>query len=96
MTGKTIARTGTRANNAQVVGRFAPTPSGRMHLGNVFSMLMAWLAARSVGGRMVLRIEDLDDRAHDRDVAELLMRDPEWLRLPRDGGPVWQRERGDA
>lgn len=96
MTGKTIARTGTRANNAQVVGRFAPTPSGRMHLGNVFSMLMAWLAARSVGGRMVLRIEDLDDRAHDRDVAELLMRDLEWLGLVWDEGPVWQSGRGEV
>ena len=44
----------------KVVGRFAPSPSGRMHLGNVFSALMAWLSVRSAGGTMVLRIEDLD------------------------------------
>ena len=42
------------------VGRFAPTPSGRMHLGNVFSALLAWLSVRSRDGEMVLRMEDLD------------------------------------
>ena len=42
------------------VGRFAPTPSGRMHLGNVFAALVAWLSVRKDGGRMVLRMEDLD------------------------------------
>ena len=67
-----------------VVGRFAPTPSGRMHLGNVFSALISWLSVRSAGGRMVLRIEDLDLRAQDRSVAKLLMDDLAWLglRLP--------------
>ena len=49
-----------------VVGRLAPTPSGRMHLGNVFSALIAWLSVRSQGGRLVLRIEDLDPRAQSR------------------------------
>ena len=44
----------------KVVGRFAPSPSGRMHLGNVYSELMAWLSVRSAGGTMDLRIEDLD------------------------------------
>ena len=43
-----------------LTGRFAPSPSGRMHLGNVFSALLAWLSVRSRGGRMLLRIEDLD------------------------------------
>ena len=42
------------------VGRFAPTPSGRMHLGNVWSALLAWLSVRSSGGELVLRIENLD------------------------------------
>ena len=42
------------------VGRFAPTPSGRMHLGNVFAALIAWLSVKSRGGEMVLRMEDLD------------------------------------
>ena len=80
---------------AAVVGRFAPTPSGRMHLGNVFSCLMAWLSARSAGGRIVLRIEDLDPRAQDKAVADRLMADLEWLGLPWDEGPHWQSERTD-
>ena len=44
----------------KAVGRFAPTPSGRMHLGNVFAALIAWLSVRSQDGEMVLRMEDLD------------------------------------
>lgn len=79
-----------------VKGRFAPTPSGRMHLGNAFSALMAWLAARSAGGQMALRIEDLDPRAQRREVADALMRDLEWLGLDWDEGPCWQSERGDV
>ena len=46
----------------KTVGRFAPTPSGRMHLGNVFAALIAWLSVRSAGGEMLLRMEDLDPR----------------------------------
>ena len=83
----------TKANKAQVVGRFAPTPSGRMHLGNVFSALMAWLGARSAGGQMVLRIEDLDARAQNPQVADDLMRDLEWLGLDWDQGPFYQSRR---
>ena len=43
-----------------VTGRFAPSPSGRLHLGNLACSLLAWLSAKSQGGRIVLRIEDLD------------------------------------
>ena len=83
-------------NGARPVrGRFAPTPSGRMHLGNVFSSLLAWLSARSAGGSMVLRIEDLDPRAQDPTVADALMRDLEWLGLDWDEGPHYQSRRGD-
>ena len=42
--------------DAKPVGRFAPSPSGVMHLGNVFSALLAWLSVRSAGGKMILRI----------------------------------------
>lgn len=78
-----------------MVGRFAPTPSGRMHVGNVFSALLAWLSVRSAGGHMVLRIEDLDPRAHDRKKALLLMDDLRWLGLDWDSGPFYQSERGE-
>ncbi|MBQ9316036.1 MAG: tRNA glutamyl-Q(34) synthetase GluQRS [Atopobiaceae bacterium] len=77
------------------IGRFAPTPSGRMHLGNAFSALMAWLGARSAGGRMIMRVEDLDPRAQDRERAELLMADLDWLGLDWDEGPYYQSERTD-
>ena len=77
-------------------GRFAPTPSGRMHLGNVFAALVAWLSVRAAGGEMVLRIEDLDPRAASRERAELLMDDLCWLGLDWDEGPFWQSERGGA
>ena len=43
-----------------VVSRFAPSPTGRMHLGNLFTALMSWLVARKNGGKWILRIEDLD------------------------------------
>ena len=41
-------------------GRFAPSPSGRIHLGNILCCLLAWLSARQKGGKVILRIEDLD------------------------------------
>lgn len=80
---------------AQTVGRFAPTPSGRMHVGNVFAALLAWLAVRSEGGRLVLRIEDLDPRAQNPEAAQLLMGDLQWLGLYWDEGPYYQSRRGD-
>ncbi len=79
-----------------VVGRFAPTPSGRMHAGNVFAALMAWLSVRSAGGRMVLRIEDLDPRGHRPEATRLLMDDLCWLGLDWDEGPYRQSERSEV
>lgn len=80
---------------SQVTGRFAPTPSGSMHLGNLFSCLLAWLSARSRGGRMILRMENLDTQRTSREFGEQLMRDLEFLGLDWDQGPYWQSERGD-
>ena len=70
----------------RVVGRFAPTPSGRMHLGNVFAALIAWLSVRSRSGEMVLRMEDLDTQRTSADFAEVLRQDLQWLGLD------WDRE----
>ena len=66
------------------MGRFAPTPSGRMHLGNVFSALLAWLSVRSRGGRMILRMEDLDTQRTSAEFAETLREDLRWLGLDYD------------
>ena len=70
----------------KVVGRFAPSPSGRMHLGNVFAALLAWLSVRSQDGEMVLRIEDLDPDRCRPEYAETLKEDLRWLGLD------WDRE----
>ena len=66
------------------VGRFAPTPSGRMHLGNVFAALIAWLSVRSRDGEMVLRMEDLDTQRTSAAFAETLRDDLRWLGLTWD------------
>ena len=79
-----------------VCGRFAPSPSGRMHLGNLWSCLLAWLAARSQGGRMVLRLEDLDPDRCTQAWCDQVMRDLEWLGLDWDNEPVYQSRRTEA
>lgn len=78
------------------VGRFAPSPTGRLHAGNIFAYLMAWLAAKSRGGRVVLRIEDLDAQRSRAAFADALMRDLEALGLEWDGEPLRQSERSAA
>ena len=67
-------------------GRFAPSPSGRMHLGNLFSALLAWLSARAAGGAVVLRMEDLDPDRCRPEYAEQLADDLRWLGLDWDEG----------
>ena len=64
-----------------------------MHVGNVFSALIAWLAVRSAKGKMVLRIEDLDPRSSNVNATELLIEDLKWLGFDFDEGPYYQSER---
>lgn len=66
------------------IGRFAPTPSGRMHLGNVFAALIAWLSVKSRNGGFVLRMEDLDTQRTSEEFAEILRSDLRWLGLDWD------------
>ena len=70
----------------QVVGRFAPTPSGQLHLGNLFCSLIAWLAAKSQGGKILLRSEDLDVERSRPEYALQAQRDLEALGLFWDEG----------
>lgn len=70
----------------RVIGRFAPTPSGRLHLGNAYAYLIAWLSARSAGGEIVLRMEDLDTLRCTEAFAESIREDLLWL------GLTWDRE----
>ena len=83
-------------NNQKPVGRFAPTPSGRMHLGNVFAALIAWLSVRSRDGEMVLRMEDLDTQRTSADFAEVLRSDLAWLGLDYDRETPPQSQRSAA
>ena len=78
-----------------IKGRFAPSPTGRMHLGNVFSALLSWFSAKSQGGTWLLRIEDIDPQRSKQEYAELIMDDLHWLGLDWDEGPYYQSERGD-
>ena len=80
----------------KVVGRFAPTPSGRMHLGNVFAALIAWLSVRSRDGELVLRMEDLDTQRTSGDFAEVLRSDLRWLGLDWDRETPPQSQRSDV
>lgn len=80
---------------SDIAGRFAPSPTGRMHLGNVFAALLSWLSARSRGGQWLLRIEDLDPGRSRQTYADQLMDDLEWLGLSWDGEPVYQSRRSD-
>ena len=67
-------------------GRFAPSPSGRMHPGNLFSCLLAWLDARAAGGKVVLRIEDLDRARCREEYTRQVAEDLRWLGLDWDEG----------
>ena len=74
-------------------GRFAPSPSGRMHLGNVFAALIAWLSVRAQGGEMILRMEDLDTQRTKPEYAETLRHDLRWLGLDWDAETQPQSQR---
>lgn len=76
-----------------VIGRLAPSPTGAQHLGNARTYLIAWLSARSHGGRVVLRIEDIDASRVRPGAIESAMEDLRWLGLHWDGEPVIQTQR---
>ena len=77
-------------------GRFAPSPSGRMHLGNALSAMLAWLSAKHQGGEILLRIEDLDPARSKPEYAEGIMDDFRWLGLHWDRRAADQSKRNDA
>lgn len=87
----------------QTIGRFAPTPSGRMHLGNLFCGLLAWLAAKKENGSMVLRIEDLDPQRSRKEFSDIMQQELLWFGLTWEQGgdlggphpPYYQSQCGD-
>jgi glutamyl-tRNA synthetase len=61
------------------VGRLAPSPTGALHLGNVRTFMIAWLRARSLGGKLIMRIEDLDHPRDKPGAAKEAIEDLKWL-----------------
>ena len=80
----------------KVIGRFAPSPTGRMHAGNIYAALVAWLIAKSQGGEIVLRIEDLDRERSKPEFIDAVQRDFEMLGLTWDHGLFFQHDRDEA
>ena len=80
-----------------VIGRFAPTPSGRLHLGNLMCAMLSWLSARSQGGHVLLRIEDLDAARCPfmGENTKYLLDDLAWMGLTFDGEVLWQSHRSE-
>jgi glutamyl-tRNA synthetase len=77
-------------------GRFAPSPTGQLHLGNAYTALLSWLHVRAAGGQFLLRIEDLDAARCRPEYLDSLLRDLEYLGLPWDEEPLFQSRRMDA
>lgn len=77
----------TMSKHEQVRTRLAPSPTGYMHLGNIWSFMLCWVAARSVGGAVVLRMEDIDPARSRAEYVDGIMRDFKWLGIDWDEGP---------
>jgi glutamyl-queuosine tRNA(Asp) synthetase len=77
-----------------ILGRFAPSPTGILHLGNLRTALASWLSARAAGGRWLIRVEDVDGPRCRRDLGEGQLRDLAALGLESDAPVVWQSDRG--
>ena len=77
-------------------GRYAPSPSGDLHFGNLRTALLAWLFARSTGRRFVVRVEDIDKQRSSQESAERQLADLRALGLDWDGEVIYQHDRDAA
>src|SRR5712692_6116402 len=82
-----------RSSLPTVVGRLAPSPTGAQHVGNARTYLIAWLSARSRGGQVLLRMEDIDSPRIKSGAADQACADLRWLGLDWDHEPVTQSQR---
>lgn len=79
----------------EVKTRFAPSPTGYLHIGGVRTALFSWLYARHHNGKFVLRIEDTDRERSTQESVEAILKGMEWLGLDHDEGPYYQTQRFD-
>ena len=75
--------------------RFAPSPTGFIHLGNIRSALYPWAFARAKGGAFILRIEDTDEERSSQAAVDVILQSMAWLQLDFDEGPFFQMARMD-
>lgn len=80
-------------SSSNSIGRYAPSPTGDLHLGNLRTALLAWLHARLQNGKFLLRIEDLDAARVVKGSADKILADLEWLGIDWDGPVVYQSQR---
>ena len=73
--------------------RFAPSPTGFLHVGSARTALFNWLYARATGGTYVLRVEDTDQERNRPELTEQLLQELDWLGLDWDEGPIYQSEK---
>ena len=78
-----------------VVTRFAPSPTGMLHVGGVRTALFSWLYARRMGGKFILRIEDTDRERSTEEAVRVILEGMQWLGLTADEGPYYQTQRFD-
>ncbi len=78
-----------------VVTRFAPSPTGMLHVGGVRTALFSWLYARRMGGKFILRIEDTDRERSTDEAVRVILEGMAWLSLDADEGPYYQTQRFD-
>ncbi|MBA1204924.1 tRNA glutamyl-Q(34) synthetase GluQRS [Pseudomonas capeferrum] len=83
-------------NDSSYIGRFAPTPSGYLHFGSLVAALASWLDARAVGGRWLLRMEDIDPPREAPGARDAILQTLERYGLEWDGEVVYQSQRHDA
>ncbi|GIK18911.1 MAG: glutamate--tRNA ligase [Leptolyngbya sp. PLA2] len=79
-----------------VITRFAPSPTGHLHVGGARTALFCWAYARRHGGRFILRIEDTDQKRSSEDAARGILEDLAWLGIHWDEGPIWAPPRSVA
>ena len=85
----------TASSTGRVRTRFAPSPTGFIHLGNIRSALYPWAFARATGGDFILRIEDTDLERSSQAAVDVIIEGMAWLGLNHDEGPFYQMQRMD-